>query len=201
MRIFLWIVGSLIGLFVLLWMNVVRGRIARNRQLDEMIRHTLAAVDENREDSRELVIDSAKYPATRNHLFARLKERGKAELFPAEYRTLERIAESDLARWLMHPNELRSPPDQIELISHLDVVDGDKRGQCFLFRYRVGSLHWAAHHGWMVGMAGPFWEGDPEPDAGRCTFSDVAPYGGTTAAEHVEFLKDAIRRWQLAEAS
>ena len=201
MKIVLWIVGTLVGLFVLLWMNAIRATIARNRRLSKMIGPAVTAVAEGHENASELVLGCAKDPATRNHLYARLKDLGKVEIFPEECRTIEKIAESDLVRWLMHPNELQIAPDEIELLRQLDVTEDEKRGRCFLFRFRVKVPHWAADRGWMSGIAGPFWDGDPEPDVGRETFSELTSYDAMTDREHIEFLKAAVKKRGLVMPS
>jgi hypothetical protein len=130
-----------------------------------------------------------------------LKQKGKAEYFPTEYRTMEMIAESDLVRWLMHPNELQVAPGEIELLRQLDVTEDEKRGSCFLFRFRVEPPHWAADRGWMSGIAGPYWREDPESDAGRETFSELTPYAAMTDTEHIEFLKAAVKKRGLVMPS
>lgn len=201
MKFVLWIVGALVGLFILLWMNAIRATISRTRRLNKQIGPVVTAVAEGHENASELVLACAKDPATRNHLYARLKDMGMAETFPGEYRTIEKIAESDLVRWLMHPNELQIAPGEIELLRQLDVTDEQKCGRCFLFRFRVEAPHWAADRGWMSGIAGPFWDGDPAPDAGRETFSELTSYDAMTDCEHVEFLKAAAKKRGLVMPS
>ena len=194
MKIVLWIVGVPIGLYVLLWMNAIRATLARNRRLQAMVDPVVKAVESGEGRASELVWACATDPATRNELYARLEAAGRADIFPREFRTLERIAESDLVRWLMHPNELKAAPSEIELLSHVDVTENDKRGRCFLFRFRVDAPHWAADRGWMSGIAGPFWDGDAHPDVGRGTFSELTPYDTMTDREHVRYLEAAAKR-------
>ena len=201
MKIVLWILGVPIGLFILLWMNAIRATIARNRRLRKLIGPALTAAEAGHENAGELVWASAKDPATRNDLYARLKMIGMADIFPAEFRTIEMIAESDLVRWLMHPNELRTAPSEIELLRQVDVAENDKRGRCFLFRFRVEAPHWAADRGWMSGIAGPFWDGDAESDAGPGTFSELTSYDAMSDGEHVQFLMSAVKNWGLVVPS
>ena len=201
MKIVLWIIGVSIGLFILLWMNAIRATIARNRRLRKLIEPAVTAVDAGHENASELVWACAKDPATRNDLYVRLKVMGKADIFPEEFRTIEKIAESDLVRWLMHPNELQIAPNEIELLRQVDVAKAEKSGRCFLFRFRVEAPHWAADRGWMSGIAGPFWDGDAEPDAGRETFSELTSYDAMTDSEHVQFLKASVKKWGLVVPS
>lgn len=131
---------------------------------------------------------------TRNHLYAKLEEIGKAHLFPAGNRSLERIAESDLVRWLLHPNELGAVPAETELVRKLPVAEGVKNGNIFLFRFRSQPSHWAADRGWMAGVAGPYWDGDEASDVGSGTFSELAPFDQMTEEQHVEFLRERLGR-------
>ena len=201
MTTILWIAGVFVGLFIILWMNAIRGTIMRNRELSKQIAPAITAVQNNHESARELVLAYAREPATRNHLFSKLAELGKAGIFPKEYRSIERIAESDLVRWLTHPNELGSAPDEIELARRVEVQDDEKSGCCFLFRFRIHSPHWAADHGWMAGIAGPFWDDEPEPGTSRETFSELTPYDTMTDEEHVKVLKKAMQKKGLVVPS
>ena len=66
-------------------------------------------------------------------LFAKLKEIGRAELFPTDYLSIEKVAESDLAHWLMHPNELGAAPSGMELIRGITIQEEEKRGEELYF--------------------------------------------------------------------
>jgi hypothetical protein len=193
MKILLWIIGVLLALFILGWMNAIRGTASRNRRIRKLIGPALTAVESRHEGASDVVWACAKNPATRNDLYAQLKMIGKADIFPDEFRAIEKIAESDLVRWLMHPNELRVAPTEIELLRQVEVSQDKRRGRIFLFRFRVEAPHWAARRGWMSGIAGPFWDGDSETDVGCRTFSELTAYDAMTDEDHVEFLKTAAR--------
>ncbi len=192
---FIWIVAGIVAfivlLFFLLWLNAIRASGKRDRKLDERIEPALKAVEGNSSDVRDVIMGFAEDSATRNHLFFRLKELGKEDLFPVEYRILEMVAESDLVRWLMHPNELSNTPSEIELVQKFPVKEVTKNGTCFLYKFRSKSPDWASKIGWMAGVAGPYWE-DESPDAARGTFSEFKPFDEMTEEEHVEFLKNAL---------
>lgn len=201
MKLVLWIVAVPIGLFTLLWVRAIRATFARNRRLETMIDPVVTAVAAGDPAAGDLVRAGAKDPATRNDLYARLAEMGRTDMFPEEFRTIEKIAESDLVRWLMHPNELQTAPSAIELLCQADVTEAGKHGRCFLFRFRVDAPHWAADRGWMAGIAGPFWDGDAQPGAGRRTFSELTPYATMSDGEHVRFLQAAATKWGLTVPS
>lgn len=190
--IFVWIVLGIVvfvvGLFILLWLNAIRASIVRNRQLDEMIQEAVQAVEENDPSVQDIVAGVAAVPATRNHLYAKLKEMGKTELFPMEQRSAEKVAESDMVCWLMHPNELKAAPSEIELVRDYPVEEDGKKGRMFLFRFRIDSPHWASDRGWMAGVAGPYWDGEDLPDFVSGTFSELTPFESMTEEEHIAYL-------------
>ena len=192
-----WIILGVLAVFVtaifLLRLNAIRASFHRTRQLDEMIEPAIKAVQENSPSVLEVVANLASAPATRNHLFCRLQEMGRCDLFPAEYQTLESIAESDLVRWLMHPNELAAAPAQVQHVRTIAVEQEEKSGSFLLFKFFCEPPHWAAERGWMAGVAGPYWEGEEFTDGGSNTFSELTPFEEMTEAQHIEFLQNALK--------
>lgn len=95
------------------------------------------------------------------------------ELFPDEHRELKYIAESDLAAWLLHPNELDAVPDNIELAEVIEREGGEPREKYrfYVFKFRTLEPHWMAKHGWVAGVAGPYWDGEDPEDAPPGVFS------------------------------
>jgi hypothetical protein len=67
------------------------------------------------------------------------------EIFPSAYRAVEKVADSDLACWLMHPNELGATPAEMELVRPVEIQDGE-RGAMYLFRFRTDASHWASKY-------------------------------------------------------
>lgn len=118
----------------------------------------------------------------------------RLELFPDEFRVWEHLAKADLVFWLCHPNELTTPPDEMELMATVDSPSStaEKPAQYFVFRYRVNEPHWAAKDGWMAGIAGPYeTAGDPQPH-GQATFSRFEAYDSRTPEEHVCVIHEAL---------
>jgi hypothetical protein len=96
-------------------------------------------------------------PFTRNDLGELLSAAGKFELFPEDFLGAERMAESDLAVWLAHPHELRAVPPMLELAARVPVQIGAiDQALYFVFRFRMTPPHFAARHGVMVGVVGPY---------------------------------------------
>lgn len=203
--IFLWIllgfVGLVIVLFILLWVNAIRASGKVNQQLDLLVEPALEAVRAGDASAPGKILMLAMLPALRNHLYARLWEMGKAGLFPAEFRAVEKIAESDLANWLMHPNELAAMPSEMELVRRIPVQEGTRTGNVFLFRFRPEPGHWAAERGWMAGTTGPYWDGETEIGAEAHAFSELISFDKMSEEEHVEFLKTAMSKKGLVVPS
>jgi hypothetical protein len=161
----------------------------------------MEAVRENGPSAQDLVTELAEVPATRNYLFARLTELGKADMFPLALRLIEKVAESDLARWLMHPNELGTAPAEMELVRRLAILGEGRSGSVFLFRFRAEPSSFASERGWMAGVAGPYWDDDESPGFASGTFSDLTPFDRLTVEQHVEFLRRASEKKGLVVPS
>jgi hypothetical protein len=198
--ILLGVVGAALALFLLLWLNTVRATLKLDRQLDKEIAPAIRAARRGGPDAAAVLAEFAERLDTRNHLYAKLEKMGRADLFPAEYRSLDKIAASDLARWLLHPNELGAAPAETELVRELPVVEGPKIGSLFLFRFRTDPSHWAADRGWMAGVAGPYWDGEAAVSAGG-TFSELSPFDEMSEEQHVEFLREQVGRKGLVMPS
>ncbi|MCC6488561.1 MAG: hypothetical protein IT364_13780, partial [Candidatus Hydrogenedentes bacterium] len=158
----------------------------------------LAAVSEDLEAGKTpdpvLVQRFAKAAATRKVLWEVLESHKRLDLFPEEYGTQELLAEADIVLWLCHPNELQSPPDEIELMATLPspASTPDKPANYYVFRYRANPPHWAANDGWMAAVAGPYAaNGDPTPYA-PATFSRFEAYDSRTPEEHMTVTHDLI---------
>lgn len=108
----------------------------------------------------EQIEELARRPETRGILYRLLDDFKRTDLFPERYASEEQIAESDLVVQLAHPRQLNVVPDETELVLTVEREKGDppRRYKTFVFRFRVSPPHPAAGEGWMVGMAGPYWE-------------------------------------------
>jgi len=200
-----WIVlgglAVMLSLFVLLWLNALRASGVRDRKIEKMTRPVLEAVRENRSSAQELVTELAEVPVARNYLFTRLTALGKADMFPLAMRSIEKRAESDLARWLMHPNELGAAPAEMELVRRLAVQGEGRSGSVCLFRFRAGPSNFASNRGWMAGVAGPYWDDDKSPRSASWTFSELDPFDRMTVEQHVEYLRRASQKRGLVMPS
>lgn len=94
----------------------------------------------------------AKDPSLRNGLFHALETYGREDLFPLEYATHEKAAESFLVNWLEFPTELGVAPNEIELLEKITLNESEALDY-YVFKYRTNK----SHH-WMIGVSGPYLE-------------------------------------------
>ncbi len=199
MMTLLWIVLGLVVLVImvlaLLYLNLLRASARQNRVLDDLVEPVFQAISEKSPEAPTLIERCAANPVTRNYLYEKLHETGQGDLFPWQYHTPEKVAESDMVTWLMHPNELAAAPDATELMHTLPVPG---QGNYYLFRFRTESPHWAADRNWMAGMSGPYSETDGQALLRSNTFSELKPFDELTPEQHLEHLLGAIQSHAVA---
>jgi hypothetical protein len=108
-------------------------------------------------------------PQVRPLLYQMLSHFDALHLFPPEYLNAERQADSQLAYWIMHPNELQEAPSEMETAAVVDRQLDGRPVQFYVLRYRMREGHWAGED-WLLGVAGPFREG-AEPYSEATAFS------------------------------
>lgn len=122
------------------------------------------------------ILPFAQNPLTRYDTFLYLKALGQLQLFPQEYNTLIKGAESSLAVWLEFPTELDACPDEMEHIKRV-TIDFDGRNNFIhyeVFKYRINPPHRAADYIWILGVVGPFFDDSQPYDFPASTFSRVS---------------------------
>ena len=172
------IVGILIGLIVVFalyrYIKVNYQNRKLNRQRFDRIRLLCEKLESGQGVDPQDVLPFAENIATRGITFQLLSSHDKKDLFPKDYYTLIKGAESHLANWLEFPTELDACPDEME---HIKRVSFDLQGNDVhyeVFKYRVNEPHWAAKDGWMLGVVGPYFDdSEPYSHAGA-TFSRVS---------------------------
>ena len=85
----------------------------------------------------------------RNVLFLRLQERGLGQRFPTKYHNQQAIAESDLALWLVNPENSGRFPQEIKFLKTLPMEDDPAAEQVYVFRFRYPG------DTWRIGISGP----------------------------------------------
>jgi len=144
------------------WMSVGKGARQRDERILKLIDPIGRKLDDGETVTPEEVRSIARRPEVRFMLFAALKEMNHPELIPSDFQSPTDQAESALAYWLMHPNELQDSPEKIEHIQEVTRSLGGADAQFHVFRYRMVQGHWAAGDGWLLGLAGPM-EKQAEP--------------------------------------
>jgi len=180
MSIFLIIAGILIGLVVIFavyrYFKVHSQNGELNKQRFERIRPLYEKLESGQSIDQQDVLPFAAGVITRELTFGLLSRYDKKELFPKEYYTLIKSAESQLANWLEFPTELDACPDEMEHIKRV-TFDFDGQGNYVhyeVFKYRVNEPHWAAKDGWILGVVGPYFDdSEPYQHAGA-TFSRIS---------------------------
>ncbi|GGB81619.1 hypothetical protein [Dyadobacter sediminis] len=178
------IVFTIIGLIILAIVIFAVYRLVtvrrQNSKLNAERFNRIKDLYEKLESGQEL-IDNDVFPFAKNILtrqttFELLADHNKTYLFPKEYNTLIKGAESNLANWLEFPTELDACPDEIQ---HIKRVTFDFDGQnnfvhYEVFKYRVNEPHWAAKEGWILGVVGPYFDDSKPFDFPQATFSRVS---------------------------
>ncbi|MCC6699301.1 MAG: hypothetical protein IT365_26990 [Candidatus Hydrogenedentes bacterium] len=198
MKVVLIVLAVLVVLIIafIVWRYVAT--MLASERLRRRLYEALAAVSEALEAGKTpdpmLIQRFARSAATRKVLWEILQSHERLDLYPEEYASQESLAEADIVLWLCHPNELQSPPDEIELMATVPSPSStvDAPANYYVFRYRVNPPHWAANDGWMAGVAGPYGANqDAKPHASG-TFSRFEAYDSRTPEQHVAVTHDLI---------
>jgi hypothetical protein len=118
----------------------------------EMIKPVLKKITANKTVTSEEILKLVQDASLRYLVYLMLCEHNRQDLFPAEYFTCEKGAESFLANWLEFPTELGAPPDEIQLVKSIPI----DAMIYYVFKYRTKAPHWAARNSWMLGVSGPY---------------------------------------------
>ncbi|HEY8969940.1 MAG TPA: hypothetical protein VIM64_12630 [Puia sp.] len=198
MNIVLIVVGALIGLVAIFaiyrYIKVHYQNRVLNRLRFERIKPLYEKLESGQAIDPQDVEPFAAGLLTRQMTFQLLNSRDRRELFPEEYYTLIKGAESQLANWLEFPTELDACPDEMEHIKRV-TFDFDGQGNYVhyeVFKYRVNEPHWAAKDGWMLGVVGPFFD-DSEPyHYAGATFSRMGRMDKISPEEEARWVHENI---------
>jgi hypothetical protein len=118
----------------------------------------------------------AKDPMTREATFQLLRKMNLTKLFPPEFYTIEKAAESNLANWLEFPTELGACPDEIEHVEKVSIETEERTSlvHYHVYKFKMNHPHWAAIHGWMLGVVGPYFDNSEPYDHPKSTFSRLS---------------------------
>ena len=180
MKIVLTIIGlgvSAILIFAVYRLVAVK---RQNSKLDaerfDRVKELYDKLESGQELTEKDVLPFAENILTRQTTFELLADHDNTNLFPKEYNTLIKAAESNLANWLKFPTELDACPDEIQHIKRVTFdFDGNNNLVHYeVFKYRVNEPHWAAKDGWILGVVGPYFDDSKPYDFPQATFSRVS---------------------------
>ena len=150
---------------------------------------TVSLLKHNCEVEAEHFEDIAKSNEMRNWFYNALDNMNRLELFPEEYVSQEKFAESNMVDWLCYPTELGREPDEIELMNIFE----DSKYEFYLFRFRSDSEGWK-EKGWMAGLAGPFKaEEIPTINSSGYTFSRFDEWDSKSPEDHFKDIINTVR--------
>lgn len=150
--------------------------------------------------SIEEVFPYAQNMWTREITYQLLKAYQKTALFPKEFYTIVKGAESNLVDWLMFPTELGACPDEIEYIKRLSInIEENHFVHYEVFRYCINEPHWASKNGWMLGVVGPYFDDSNPYDVVPSTFSRFSPIDKISPEEEVKWVHAHIACKQLKD--
>lgn len=201
MKILLIIAASLIGLIILfIAYRTVQVR-RQNRRLNGQRFARIQPLHDSLESGGTLtekqVHPFAENLLTRELCYQLLEERGLTALFPEALVTIVKGAESNLANWLEFPTELGTAPDELEHLKRVSIdFDGHHNFVHYeVFRYRVREPHWAAKHGWILGVAGPYFDDSKPYDFPSATFSRISSTEDrSTPEDEAQWVHDNISK-------
>lgn len=180
MNIALIVIGAIIltiAIFVVYRLVIVKRQNSKlNKERFDRIKPIYDKLERKQTITMQDVFPFAKNLLTREVAFQLLSDHNKTDLFPTEFFSLVKGAESNLANWLEFPTELDACPDEMEHIKRVtfDFDGQDNNVHYEVFRYRVNEPHWAAKNGWMLGVVGPFFDDSKPYDFPGATFSRIS---------------------------
>jgi hypothetical protein len=172
------------------------GSVGRGaRQRDQRILRELAEIEARLRSGDEVdaadIARLASRPHLRGILYGMLRQHRKTDLLPEEHLGRRSQAETALAYWMMHPNELQDPPAELQHVVTLARDVQGHRAEFEVFRYRMSGGHWAGSE-WILGLAGPFFQGDSPYEGPASGWSLASDTEGRTTPESV--LDDYLAR-------
>jgi hypothetical protein len=140
------------------WNYYVRRRFHKQaRQKYDLVKPLILKLNAGETPSRDEIATLAQQISLRHVVFDILNMHGRCELFPAEFSTIEKGAESCMVAWLEFPTELGRAPESIELMACVTLPE-DAAFSYYVFRYLARPSRWATQNAWMIGVCGPYSE-------------------------------------------
>ena len=126
-----------------------------------------------------------------------LKAYGRLDLFPSDFLTIEKGAESFLITWLEYPTEVGEAPNEIQLFTTI-ALDGILNLTYYVFKYKMRTDHWAGGYNWMFGVVGPYHPHSKPYDIPAKIFSRFNSTDTTTAEEEARWVHENVLQFSRA---
>lgn len=179
-------IGALCIVAFLIWRvtSVGRGAARRDRRIEQELDPVAQKLFRSEDVAPDEVAAFAQRPELRPHLYSLLKHHERLELFPSDLRVPAAQACGLLAYWMMHPNELGDAPESIEVEREFERSIDQRPAHFFVLAYRMPPGHWAGQDP-LLGIAGPFFDGDPPYDGVAGAFARSGDKLGETDPEEL----------------
>ena len=198
MKVFIIIVGVIVLAIAIF---VIYRHLTVNRQSDklnakrfERIKALYDKLESGQSLTEKDIFPFAQNLLSREMAFELLSDHNRTDIFPKEYYTIVKAAESHLANWLEFPTEYDACPDEIEHIKRV-TFDFDEKNHFVhyeVFKYRFNEPHWAAKDGWFSGVVGPYFDDSKPYDFPHATFSRGGALEKVTADEEAKWVHENI---------
>jgi hypothetical protein len=142
--------------------------------------------------TQEEILEMIKDPSLRYAVFKILEAHNKKDLFPDEYYTLEKGAESFLVNWLEFPTEIGFAPDQIQFETIIELAEPEALGY-YVFKFKVDRPQWPTKD-WMIGVCGPYQEKSLPYDIPDRIFSRFNVIGSISFQSEVLWVHENVSR-------
>lgn len=178
---------------VLLWREYyVRRRLVkliRSKQgsLEPLIRKLVT----NEPVAREEIVAMVQNPSIRLQVYRLLESYNRVDLFPSDYLTQEKAAESFMVNWLEFPTELGCAPDEILFRRLVTITDGQDVGY-YAFAFRTSQRGWDTR--WLAGICGPYVAEAQPYDTPEKVFSRFKAVEDVRLEEEVRWVHENIGR-------
>jgi len=186
------------GIILMGWYYYLRWRF---RKVVAIKYHSIAPLIKKLKDHEPILkaeVEIIVRNGTLRHATYRVLEAyGRMELFPADFLTIEKGAESFLITWLEFPTELGEAPHEVELSTTI-ALDGILSLTYYVFKYRMLNNHWAERYNWMFGVVGPYNPVSKPYDIPARIFSRFNPTDTTTAEEEARWVHQNVQKFRAA---
>ena len=195
--IILGIIGILVLIVVLFIMyrvfTIRRAQRKFNQEKFERIEPLIDKFDTKEGVTKADVLPYAANSSTRAITYHLLDDNDKLYLFPIQYETIEKAAESHLTNWLEFPDELGCAPDEMTLLERVSIDFEGSNAYYYIFKFMINEPHWAAKEGWILGVVGAYFDDSKPFDFPKATFSRFSSkFGEITPEDEAKWVHENI---------